>query len=82
MAEQGLGIACLQVCVVRRQIENGILNSVLDEYVAHVGIFRLLWPSSRYPSPKLRVFIDFITHNLFPAAPAATSDMRKRRRKT
>jgi DNA-binding transcriptional LysR family regulator len=82
MAEQGLGIACLQDSVVWRQIENGILKAVLDEYVAYVGIFRLLWPSSRYPSPKLRAFIDFMTDNLFPAASAATSGTRKGRRKT
>jgi DNA-binding transcriptional LysR family regulator len=77
MAEHGLGIACLQDSVVRRQIDRGHLNSVLDKYVAHVGRFRLLWPSSRYPSPKLRVFIEFMADHLFATAPAMTSDIRR-----
>jgi len=67
MAEQGLGIACLPDFAIRRQVEDGTLVVVLAEHTAHEGVFRLLWPSSRYPTPKLRVFVDFLAKHLFPA---------------
>ncbi|MFE0757139.1 LysR family transcriptional regulator [Inquilinus sp. NPDC058860] len=67
LAEQGLGIACLPDFAIRRQIEDGRLAAVLADHTAHEGVFRLLWPSSRYPSPKLRAFVDFLARNLFPA---------------
>ncbi|HAF51735.1 MAG TPA: LysR family transcriptional regulator, partial [Leclercia adecarboxylata] len=38
---------------------------VLDKYIDHQGTFRLLWPSSKYLSPKIRVFIDFMVGTLF-----------------
>ncbi len=65
MAEQGLGIACLPDFALRHQQEAGTLVTVLDDFIEHEGTFRLLWPSSRYLSPKLRVFIDFMAANLF-----------------
>lgn len=65
MAEQGLGIACLPDNALRRQLEEGKLQTVLDDYVEHSGPFRLLWPSGRYQSPKLRAFVDFMALNLF-----------------
>ncbi|WP_437322125.1 LysR family transcriptional regulator [Sorangium sp. So ce385] len=67
MAEQGLGIACLPDFAVRRQLDDGALVTVLDGHTHHAGLFRLLWPSSRYVSPKLRAFADFMAQNLFPA---------------
>lgn len=67
MAEKGLGIACLPDVGIRRQLREGTLVLVLDDYTEHAGPFRLLWPSSRYLSPKLRVFVDFMAKNLFPA---------------
>lgn len=67
LAEQGLGIACLPDFAIRRQVEDGRLAVVLSDHTAHEGVFRLLWPSSRYPSPKLRVFVDFLAKHLFPA---------------
>lgn len=67
LAEQGLGIACLPDFAIRRQVEDGRLAVVLEDHTEHEGVFRLLWPSSRYPSPKLRVFVDFLAKQLFPA---------------
>ncbi|PTL76622.1 LysR family transcriptional regulator [Vitiosangium sp. GDMCC 1.1324] len=67
MAEQGLGIACLPDFAIRRQLEEGTLVTVLDAHLQHSGTFRMLWPSSRYLSPKLKVFVDFMAQNLFPA---------------
>lgn len=65
MAEQGLGIACLPDVGIRRQLANGTLVQVLAEHTAHTGTFRLLWPSSRHLSPKLRVFVDHMARHLF-----------------
>ncbi|AQZ93360.1 LysR family transcriptional regulator [Halopseudomonas phragmitis] len=65
VAVAGLGIACLPDFMVRRAIERGELTPVLDAYIEHQGTFRLLWPSSKHLSPKLRVFIDFMVETLF-----------------
>ena len=65
MAEEGLGIACLPDLAIRRQLDEGRLVHVLARYTQHSGPFRMLWPSSRYLSPKLRVFVDFMAENLF-----------------
>ncbi|MCG2842247.1 LysR family transcriptional regulator [Sandaracinobacter sp. RS1-74] len=67
LAEQGLGLACLPDFAIRDQLARGSLVSVLDDAVRHSGTFRILWPSSRHLSPKLRVFVDFMTENLFKA---------------
>lgn len=65
VALAGLGIACLPDFMVRQAIERGDLVSVLDAHIEHEGTFRLLWPSSKHLSPKLRVFIDFMVEALF-----------------
>lgn len=65
MAAQGLGITCLPDFAVRSQVEAGALVSVMDEVVRHNVTFRILWPSSRQLSPKIRVFVDFLAENLF-----------------
>ncbi len=65
MAEQGLGITCLPDFAIRGQLAAGTLVSILDDHTEHSGTFRILWPSSRHPSPKLRVFVDFMAENLF-----------------
>lgn len=67
MAEQGLGLACMPDFAIRDQLARGSLVSVLDDAVRHTGAFRILWPASRHLSPKLRVFVDFMTENLFKA---------------
>jgi len=67
MAEEGLGIACLPDFAIRRQLEEGTLVSVLEPHLHHSGTFRMLWPESRYVSPKLRVFVEFMAQNLFAA---------------
>ncbi len=65
MAEQGLGITCLPDFAIRGQLREGSLVSVLDDHTDHAGTFRMLWPSSRHLSPKLRVFVDFMAQHLF-----------------
>lgn len=66
MAEGGHGIACLPDILVSEQVRAGKLVTILDDYVAHAGLMRIIWPSSRYLSPKLRCFIDFVAENFLP----------------
>ena len=67
MAEQGLGIAYLPDFAIGRQLREGTLVPVLDDYTDRSGPLRILWPSSRHLSPKLRVFVDFLAANLVSA---------------
>ena len=64
-ALQGLGIAYLPDFAVREPLASGKLVSVLDKYVDASATFRILWPASRHPSPKLRAFIDFLAARVF-----------------
>jgi DNA-binding transcriptional LysR family regulator len=72
MAEQGVGIACLPDFAIGRQLREGVLVAVLDDHTDCSGTLRVLWPSSRHLAPKLRVFVDFLAANLFPAAEGET----------
>lgn len=65
LAENGFGITCLPHFAVAQQIEQGKLVSLLDAFTVEAGVFRVLWPTSRYLSPKIRVFVDFMAENLF-----------------
>ncbi|WP_265088276.1 LysR substrate-binding domain-containing protein [Klebsiella michiganensis] len=65
VARAGLGIACLPDFMVQEAIDKGELVTVLDEHTEHHGTLRLFWPSSKYLSPKLRVFIDFMVEQIF-----------------
>lgn len=60
----GLGIACMPDFLVREALEEGTLRTVLDEHVDGRGQFRMLWPSNRHLSPKVRVFVDFMPERL------------------
>ncbi|MPR03520.1 LysR family transcriptional regulator [Pseudomonas sp. MAFF 212408] len=64
---EGLGIACLPDFMVNAAVHQGRLQRVLDDCLEHRGSFWLLWPSSRHASAKLRVFIDHMCAELFPA---------------
>lgn len=66
MAEAGLGIACVPWFAVRQPLAQGRLVSLLDAYVQSVGVLRLLWPSSRHTSPKVKAFVDFMSQRLLP----------------
>jgi DNA-binding transcriptional LysR family regulator len=66
LAEHDRGIICVPDFAVHKQLKEGTLVSVLDDYIDHVGWFRAVWPSSRYLSPKVRVFVDFMVEHLFP----------------
>ncbi|WP_159912771.1 LysR family transcriptional regulator [Pantoea sp. 18069] len=66
-AERGLGITCLPEFAAREGLAQGRLRRVLAEHTEpRFATFRMLWPSGRYPSPKLRVFIDFLAERFQP----------------
>jgi DNA-binding transcriptional LysR family regulator len=67
MAEQGLGVAYLPDFAIGRQLREGLLVTVLDDCTDRSGPLRVLWPSSRHLSLKLRAFVDFLAANLVPA---------------
>ncbi|QUY48484.1 LysR family transcriptional regulator [Serratia plymuthica] len=64
VAQAGLGIACLPDFMVQESLQSGELRRVLESYTDHQGTFRVIWPSSKYLAPKLRVFIDFLGERL------------------
>lgn len=64
VAKVGLGIACLPDFMVKSAIAAGELQVVLRDHTQHQGVFRILWPSRRYQTPKLRAFIDFMSSHL------------------
>jgi DNA-binding transcriptional LysR family regulator len=67
MAEQGLGIAYMPDFAISRQLREGLLVTVLDDYTDRSGPLRVLWPSNRHLAPKLRAFVDFLAAILVPA---------------
>jgi len=64
LALQDKGLAFLPTFLVRDALASGALQVVLDDYINQTVTFWILWPASRYASPKLRVFIDYISQNL------------------
>lgn len=61
----GLGIAHMPDFLARDALAQGSLRTVLDGDMINPGQFWALWPSSRQLSPKLRVFVDFLSARLF-----------------
>lgn len=55
------GIACFPDFIVARYLRDGRLQTVLDSEKESSGAMWIVWPHSRYLSPKLRVFIDCIS---------------------
>ncbi len=58
-AEAGMGLASLPDIAIADQLASGALVPVLQEHYREVP-FYILWPSSRYMTPRLRAFIDFV----------------------
>ncbi|WP_440975564.1 LysR family transcriptional regulator [Pseudoxanthomonas winnipegensis] len=61
----GMGIAYMPEFLARDAIEDGRLVSLLPAFMETPGQFSILWPSSRQLSPKLRVWVDFLSERLF-----------------
>jgi len=60
----GLGLAYMSDFSVREALVTGTLVTVLDEYTTQLNTFRLLWPSGKHLTPKLRAFIDFVSEHV------------------
>lgn len=65
LAERAFGITCLPPFAAAQEIAEGKLVSLLEGYIAGTGTFRALWPTSRYLSPKVRHFVDYMAVHLF-----------------
>jgi DNA-binding transcriptional LysR family regulator len=63
-ALEGLGVAHMSDFSVRDAVNAGTLVTVLDEYTTDHNTFRLLWPSGRHVTPRLRAFIDFVSEHV------------------
>ncbi|KER69883.1 LysR family transcriptional regulator [Burkholderia cepacia] len=69
-ALQGLGIAYLPAFAIEEPLSDGRLCEVLAKYAQRTGVFYVLWPASKHPSPKVRALVDFLGERVFPAAEA------------
>lgn len=64
-AIDGHGIAYMPDFLVHKAVSEKRLQIVLDDDQRDQGQFWALWPSNRHLSPKIRVFVDFISARLF-----------------
>lgn len=67
-ALRGLGIAYLPDFAIREPLAAGLLQPILVDQVGGEGVFNVLWPASKYPSPKVRALVDFLCAKVFPEA--------------
>lgn len=72
-ALQGLGIAYLPEFAIAEPLADGRLLAVLADRVERTGVFHVLWPASRHPSPKVRALVDFLCARVFPPVSAGRS---------
>jgi len=49
--------------LIQPYLEAGRLRTVLDPFVKRVELLRILWPTNRFVSPKLRAFVEFMAGN-------------------
>ncbi|NKJ38426.1 DNA-binding transcriptional LysR family regulator [Rhizobium sp. SG570] len=63
--ESGLGIGFMPDFLARAAIAAGRLQPLLTDFLDGPGQFHLLWASNRHLSPKVRVFVDFLSERLF-----------------
>jgi DNA-binding transcriptional LysR family regulator len=80
LAELGIGLACVPNFAVRRQVAEGSLIRILDQYIEHIGVFSAVWPSSQHCSPKLRAFVDYMAEHLFKSTPQSAANGRRPRK--
>ena len=64
----GMGLAWMPDFLAAEALADGRLQEVLPSLPRQQGQFSLLWPGNRHPSPRLRVFIDYMTAHLFRTA--------------
>ncbi|WP_244286803.1 LysR family transcriptional regulator [Caulobacter radicis] len=67
LAEQGQGVTCVPLFSVRAQLASGALVCVLEPFLKSTGMFRVVWPSNRLLTPKVRALVDFLASELMIA---------------
>lgn len=67
LSAAGCGIASLPYFAVADQLRAGTLREVLPDAEKKIRAFRLLWPRSKFPLPKVSAFVKFMTESLKPA---------------
>lgn len=72
-ALRGLGIAYLPDFAIREPLADGRVLPVLADHVEGTGVFHLLWPASKHPSPKVRALVDFLCARVFPTTKGNTA---------
>ncbi|CFQ42957.1 LysR family transcriptional regulator [Yersinia frederiksenii] len=68
-ALRGLGIACLPDFSLGSALADGKLRVILNDAVKRRVDLHVVWPSGRFITPKLRVFIDFLSERMFAGKP-------------
>lgn len=64
-ALKGRGIACLPDFSIKELLSTNQLIQVLPEFIDRTGVFNVLWPASKHPSPKVRAFVNFLSERMF-----------------
>jgi DNA-binding transcriptional LysR family regulator len=64
LAVGGCGIASLPYFAVADRLRDRSLREILPDAEKKVRAFRLLWPRSKYPLPKVSAFVKFMTASL------------------
>ena len=62
----GLGITILPSFIVGRDLQEGRLIPVLDEFIAQPLALHAVYPHARHLSPKVRAFVDFLAKRFGP----------------
>ena len=65
LAIEGLGLGYMPDFLASDAIAEGLLEMVSLPLPKDEGQFSVIWPSSRQLSPKIRVFVDFVSSRLF-----------------
>lgn len=66
LACRGMGIANVPEFSVRDALADGSLVAVLPAFTGKPVAFRAVWASGRQMPPRVRAFVDFMAHELFP----------------
>ncbi|MEX3815240.1 LysR family transcriptional regulator [Paraburkholderia sp. BR13439] len=79
MVLTGRGITCVPDFAVKNAVADGRLKTILDTYVSDSNKLHIVWPSNRKMTPKVRVFVDFVSAH-FSRQLVVGSDDQKRQR--
>ncbi|WP_249292838.1 hypothetical protein [Achromobacter ruhlandii] len=61
----GWGMAAWRGVAIREGLAWGGWGTVMEERTRGNATMWALWPASRHPSPKLRVFVDHLARHMF-----------------